>query len=125
MCRSLEIEKLYGEEDYFIGVDFHEPFNCLICCLSYRDHPKFSFVDLLLSITHHQFSFVANQSEVYMIYEWLDWQYWSDYFDRIGIVCKVSMFQFFEPEEVIQTSTLQIQDYFSDFQGQFDWIDYF
>ena len=34
------------------------------------------------------------------------------------------MFQFFEPEEVIQTSTLQIRDYFSDFQGQFDWIDY-
>ena len=89
MCGSLEIVKLYGEEDYFVGVDFHEPFDCLRCCLSYRDHLKFSFVDLLLSITHHQFSFVANQSEVYMIYEWLDWQYWSDYFDRIGTVCRV------------------------------------
>ena len=125
MCGSREIVKLYGEEDYFIGVNFHGSSDYLRCCLSYRDHLESSFVDLLLGIAHHQFSFVVNQSEVYMIDEWLDWQYWSDYFDKIKTVYKVSMFRFFDPREVVQTLTLRILSCFSDFQGQFGWIDYF
>ena len=125
MCGFPEIVKLYGEEDCFIGVDFLESSDCLGCCLSYRDHLESSFADLLLHIVHHQSSFVVNQSEGYMIYEWLDWQYWSDYFDRIGTVYKVWMFRFSEPREVVQTLILRILCCSSDFQGQSDWIDYF